>query len=260
MAPETDPPSPAAGRSSPADAAALLADLSRATGGLAHELRNPLSTLRVNLQLLAEDWRTIAAERTTGAADVAEIGRRSVTRVDALLREIDRLDATLEGFLRLAGRRELILADCDLRDLVRDELDLLAPELDAAGIKLRASLPPQSLRARVDDNLVKQALLNLLINARQAMPAGGELIVRSTRDGDRARIEVIDTGDGIPRESLDRVFEPYYSTRRNGTGLGLPTARRIIADHGGSLRVESEPGQGSRFIVELPLVADARNT
>jgi len=120
-------------------------------------------------------------------------------------------------------------------------------------------MPDAPVLCRIDVDLVPQALLNLLINAVQAMADGGELLIRLSGQRGEAEIEVTDTGTGIPPEELNSIFQAYYSTKKHGTGLGLPTTRRIIREHGGAVRLESEPGKGTRFVVSLPL-CDAGNT
>jgi len=121
---------------------------------------------------------------------------------------------------------------------------------------MRTALPERPVCCRVDAKLIKQALLNLMINAVQAMEAGGELMIRLRADRDRAAIEVTDTGRGMTEEELARAFQAYYSTKKDGTGLGLPTMRRIVREHDGTIRVHSEPGKGTRFVIVLPLVGD----
>ena len=130
-----------------------------------------------------------------------------------------------------------------------------APQADAGGIVLRSTLPEDPIICNVDANLIKQAMLNLMINAVQVMSPGDELLIRLSAQKASAIVEVIDTGPGISSEDLDKVFEVYFSTKPHGTGLGLPTTRRIVREHGGDITVESEPGKGTRFVIELPLAS-----
>lgn len=226
-----------------------LAELSAVTGGLAHEIRNPLSTLKVNLQLLAEDWRELARRDD----DHADPVRRSLQRIETMLREVDRLAHIVEDFLRFAGHHELHRAPTDLNEHVTDALDLLAAQAASQRIEIARDLATSALRADIDADLMKVALWNLLVNALHAMPHGGTLRVAT---GERAAgelfIAVSDTGCGIPETQLPRIFDAYYSTRKGGTGLGLPTARRIVAEHGGRIDVQTEPGRGSTFTIVLP--------
>lgn len=254
-----------------------LAELGTMTGGLAHEIKNPLSTLSLNAQLLAEE--------------VADLNlpddqrRRIVRRTESLRRESDRLKGILTDFLQFAGRIRLDPEPRDLNLLIDELVDFFLPQALAAGVQLRTALPGQVCVARVDSALFKQALLNLLLNAVQAleaMPADAgrsrELMIRleparasappRRRHGQSPEadiraadppasnpmhcIHVTDTGPGIAPEHLERIFQPYFSTKKGGTGLGLATARRIIEEHHGSLDVHAEPGRGTDFIILLP--------
>jgi len=219
-----------------------LAHVGQLAGGLAHEIKNPLSTVNINLQLLEEDW----------AHDDTPEGRRLRSKIEVLRREVHRLEEILSDFLRFAKEPELQFTICDVNELVGEVLDFVGPEAQAQGVQIRRGFSPDLPQCALDVDLMKQALLNLIINAQQAMPEGGELMVRTALAQDGVQIRVIDTGIGIPPEELDRVFQVYYSTKKSGTGLGLPTARRIIEDHGGELRVESEVGKGTSFQIVLP--------
>ncbi len=218
-----------------------LATLGELAGGLAHELKNPLSTIKLNLQLLMEDLARMPGAETSH--------NRAVT----VKKEVDRLGQTLEGFLRFAGRIELRTAPVHLNVLVQDLIDFFMPQAQAARVRLHASLAPEDPICNLDANLIKQALLNLMLNAQQAMPAGGELIVRTHVSGSNALVDVSDTGMGIAPEHLPRLFEAYFTTKKGGTGLGLATTRRIIEEHSGHIRVSSEPRRGTNFRLELPL-------
>jgi len=224
-----------------------LIELSQLAGGLAHEIKNPLSTINMNLSLLAEDL----------AHSPQPHDARMLRRLVAVQAEAARLKDILDDFLRYAGRMELTPERTDLRRVVRELTDFFAPQADGARVVLRVQEPEQPVRVNIDVNLVKQALLNLMINAIQAMPEGGELILKiSTRPPDQCCLEVIDTGTGIPPENLPRVFQVYYSTKPDGTGLGLATTQRIIREHGGTIQVQSEPDKGTRFLVHLPLAGN----
>ena len=233
-----------------------LAEMGKLAAGLAHELKNPLSTLKLNLQLLEEDLAGLP-----GGA-----GQRSTTRIATLKKEADRLRQTLDDFLRYAGRLELRLQAVSLNSLVEELIDFLVPQAQVAQVRVHTSLAPEDPHCRLDVNLFKQALLNLLLNAIQAMPPEQispahprELLVRTLQSKETAILYVSDTGVGIPPENLPRIFEVYFTTKKGGTGLGLPTTRRIIEEHNGHITVQSEPGRGTTFRVELPLARiDAR--
>jgi len=220
-----------------------LVELGQLAGGLAHEIKNPLSTINMNLKLLSEDLGRFPDETH----------RRWTRRLDGVWQEANRLKEILDDFLRYAGKHELHPEALDLRRLVGELTDFFAPQSEAAHVVMRTALPETPVGVRVDANLLKQALLNLMLNATQAMTGGGELLIRLSRQRDRAIVEVIDTGPGMTREEQGRLFDVYYSTRKGGTGLGLPTTRRIIREHDGTIHVQSEAGKGTRFIISLPL-------
>ena len=226
-----------------------LAELGSMTGGLAHEIKNPLSTVVLNAQLLREE-----VEEAGIVGDQAEkISRRT----DALQREAERLREILEDFLRFAGRMKLAPAQTDVRLLIDQLVDFFHPQCERSGVLLREDLQGKPAIARVDESLLKQAILNLLINALQSMEdldkEHKELIVRLESSSDELRIHVIDQGSGVDKDQLDVIFRPYVSTKSGGTGLGLPTTQRIVEEHGGRIEVHSVPGQGSDFIIRLPI-------
>jgi signal transduction histidine kinase len=224
-----------------------LAELGTLTGGLAHEIKNPLSTVQLNLQLLQEDL----ASQSLGHP-------RLVNRLDVAQRETSRLRDILDDFLRYAGRMELDRRPTDLGQLLEELADFFAPQAQLSRVRLRLKPTDDKVMARVDARLIKQAVLNLMLNATQAMDAhgGGDLILSVTRDPDCAVIDVVDTGPGIAPDVAERIFDAYFTMRKGGTGLGLATTRRIAEEHGGSVTVRSEPGKGSNFALRLP-VADA---
>ena len=223
-----------------------LVELGQLAGGLAHEIKNPLSTINVNLKLLSEDL----------ARSQADEHRRWLRRLQGVQAEADRLRGILDDFLRYAGKYELTLHVADLRRLVGELADFFAPQAEAARVVMRTTLPDTPVRCRVDANLLKQALLNLMINGVHAMAEGGELIVRLSASRGSGVVEVTDTGTGIAAADLNKIFQVYYSTKKQGSGLGLPTTRRIVLEHGGTIRVESDVGQGTRFVISLPLVTE----
>lgn len=218
-----------------------LAELGTLTGGLAHEIKNPLSTMQLNLQLLLEDVRPDDP-----------LHGRFASRIGSIQREASRLKDIVEDFLRFAGRMEVQLQDVELGSLLEDMVDFLTPQaqLNRVELRLRHS---HEVHARVDPGLVKQAVLNLMLNGMQAMPGGGDLIVQVSSENSHAVIEVTDTGKGMSEEVRRKVFQAYYSLRKGGTGLGLAMAKRIIDEHHGTIEVCSELGKGSSFVVRLPL-------
>jgi signal transduction histidine kinase len=219
-----------------------LAELGTFTGGLAHEIKNPLSTVLLNLQLLQEDLDSNDPSH-----------RRLLARLNTVSREASRLRDILDDFLRFAGKIELRREKVDLNLLLEELVDFFAPQAQLNRAQLRFKPYPRPLVVQVDPRLIKQTILNLMINALQAMPNGGELILSANNTGKEAVVDVIDTGTGIPPEALDKIFQAYYSTKRGGTGLGLAMAQRIVQEHGGQLTVTSEPVKGSDFKITLPM-------
>ena len=231
-----------AGYSPPSRDPRRLAELETVAAGLAHEIRNPLSILNLNLGLLAEDLAGLDDNRASGRQK----------KVDALRAEAKRLEGVLNDFLRYARGGALELGDVSLNDLVDEVLDFTGAEAAAHGIHVRRGLADGLPPIRADADRLKQAVLNVVLNAHEAMPDGGELMVETRPDDDGVSLAVTDTGKGIAPEDLSRVFEVYHSTKPGGTGLGLATTRRIIEGHGGTISVASDPGRGTRFVIRLP--------
>jgi signal transduction histidine kinase len=219
-----------------------LAELGTLTGGLAHEIKNPLSTVQLNLQLLAED---LTPDNPAYP--------RIVNRLHTVQKETSRLRDILDDFLRYAGQLELDRRPTDLNELLEELVDFFLPQAQQQRAKVRLRRADQPLVAPVDPRLIKQAVLNLMLNALQAMPEGGELILSASKDDGAALIDIIDTGKGIAPEAIDKIFQAYYTSKKGGTGLGLAMTQRIVKEHGGQLSVTSEMGKGSDFQLRLPL-------
>ena len=237
-----------------ARAAERMAAIGQMTGGLAHEIKNPLSTIGLNAQLIEEAVGDLGIDEQERA--------RLVKRLGTLRRESERLRDTLTAFLRFAGEVRLNAQPTDLNDVVDEIADFYAPQAQHHKLRFRHETASKKMPVRIDIKLFKQALLNLLINATQAMEQRGgedrprELMLRTidtTLDGAPAcAVHVIDTGPGIPEDALAMIFTPYYTTKSGGTGLGLPTTQRLVEEHGGLLEVHSDPGVGTDFAIILP--------
>jgi signal transduction histidine kinase len=220
-------------------------EIARLAGALAHEIKNPLSTIRLNMDLLGEDL----GEPQTPA------GRRALKRVDVVRRECQRLQSLLDDFLNFAKVRRLHLESSDLNHQIDDVLEFFAPEANDAGVVIVRYLEPDLPHVMIDREAFRQALLNLIINAKQAMPDGGQLVVRTADQGDTVALQLIDTGCGMDDRTASRMFEAFFSTKPGGSGLGLPTTQKIIDAHHGRIGVHSEVGRGTQFTIELPVPA-----
>jgi signal transduction histidine kinase len=226
------------------DSYSALAELA---GGFIHEIKNHLGTLSLNLQLLSEDLTDPQTPRE----------RRALGRVTKLHGECERLVSLANDFLRFARIKELHLAPTELGKVVEEMIDFFEPTAKMARIDLRTYLPADLPPVELDADLFKQALLNLLLNAEQAMPEGGSITLQATVEdagsGHCVCLMIIDTGKGIAADRQARIFEPFYSTRSGGSGLGLPTTKRIVEAHHGTIDMQSEVGKGTKFTIRLPV-------
>jgi signal transduction histidine kinase len=235
-----------------------LKELSKLTGGLAHEIKNPLSTIKINLKLVSEELEDSgSAEPGKMAADKnSRRFTRALRKIAVIQKETTRLEQILDGFLRYVDRTELQLASVDINELVSDMIDFYSPQTHSRSITVRQSLHNEPLICKVDADMLKQVILNLFINAQQAMSDGGELMIRTGRQKTDAIIQISDTGSGIAPDKLPHIFDAYYSSRPQGSGLGLPTAKKIVEAHNGTIRVDSELGKGTSFTIRLPIQAE----
>jgi signal transduction histidine kinase len=239
-------------------------ELGRLLGVIAHEIKNPLSTIKVHLRLVDEELSASPKAGETSpmggqngaAGDIEHRLSRARRKLSIIDKETTRLEQILDSFLRYADRTQPRLASVDLNSLLGDMLDFYMPQAIAHSITMRQCLHKEPLSCQADAGMLKQAILNLFINAQQAIGHGGELMVRLARDPGApgfAQIQISDTGRGIPPDRLARIFEPYQSSRPDGTGLGLATVKKIIDAHNGTISVVSEPGKGTSFTITLPL-------
>ncbi|MBS0208400.1 MAG: sensor histidine kinase [Planctomycetes bacterium] len=218
------------------------AEIARLAGGLAHEIRNPLSTIRLNMELLSEELEKLDEPQR----------RRVMARLSTMQRECERLQGLLDDFLSYARVQQALLEPADLNEQVRQALEFFRPKAQAGKIEVFEYLEPELPKVKLDRRSFQAALLNLLINAEQAMPDGGQLVIGTESTPRGVALHVIDTGGGIDARGMSRIFEAFYSTKPGGSGLGLPTTKRIIEAHGGSIFVQSELGRGTNFTIELP--------
>ena len=215
-------------------------------GALAHEIKNPLNTMKLNLQLLQEDWsQPDEPDRT-----------KALKKLGTLAKEVDRLEEILNDFLRLARLLQPNLQPSDVSLLLDELLDFIEPETQQLHIKLVRDFDADLPAVDLDNGQIKQALLNIILNANQSMPTGGQLTIKAYETDNRVSIDITDTGEGIPPDRIGKLFDLFYSTKKEGTGLGLPIAAQIINTHGGEIRVESQEGEGTSFSILLPIHRD----
>ncbi len=217
-------------------------ELAELAGGFIHELKNYINTLSLNLQLLGEDLDPPESARE----------RRAAGRVAKLTEDCRRLVDLSNDFLRFARVDTPNRGRCDLAELVGRMVDFLTPTAKMQNVDIVCHAAPDVPAVDLDAELFEKALLNLMLNAQDAMPDGGMLTVQVRPDGGMVLLAVIDTGVGVPADLLPQVFRPFFTTKPGGHGLGLATARRIVQAHGGDITCHSEPGCGTQFTVRLP--------
>lgn len=218
-------------------------EIASLAGGLAHEIKNPLSTIRLNLELLAEDLETWDSPT----------GRRAMNKLETMQRECARLEKFLNHFLHFARAHKLELTPGDINKEIRTIVDFHRPKWKEKHIEVIEYLDGNLPTVLLDSQSLHGALLNLFLNAEQAMPEGGTLAVRTrTIGGDQVAIDLIDSGCGMDAKTAENIFDAFYSTKRGGSGLGLPTTKKIIEAHGGKIFVLSEPNRGTQFTVTFP--------
>jgi signal transduction histidine kinase len=220
-----------------------LAFVGTLAGGLVHEIKNPLSTLNINLQLLKEDIQSTLGKEH----------ERVYRKVQILQKEVQRLEEILNDFLRFAKGKKLELEEYDIHEVLDEVIDFFIPKLKQKNIVILKDYDACLPLCRIDGNLIKQAILNVVINAEQAMENGGELMIHTYKNKKTIQIDITDTGAGVPKAILARIFQVYFSTKKTGTGLGLPTTKRIIEEHKGAIFCYSEEGKGTKFSIQLPL-------
>jgi PAS domain S-box-containing protein len=219
-----------------------LAALGRITAGVAHEVKNPLNSMRLWLENLKE---SLPAEQDSATKQAVQV----------LDKEIDRLDAVVKRFLDFTRPMDISLEATQLADLLKEVLEIAQPQLQKSNIQLAQLLPIDVPEVYVDRALLKQAVLNLVLNAAEAMPNGGQMRLVLSRRGEMAEITVGDTGKGILPENRQKIFQLFFTTRPGGSGIGLASTFRIVQLLNGSIDFTSEVGRGTTFRIELPLAA-----
>jgi signal transduction histidine kinase len=215
-----------------------LSALGELSAGMAHEIRNPLGSIKGAVEILKDDYSP-------------DEPKYEFIRI--LLKETDRLNCILQEFLGFARPKQPEFQQADVNEALESVLTLTAQEARKAGVAVQKRLDASIGRRSLDAGMLRQAFLNLVLNAIQAMPAGGVLTVESVlRDG-LIEIRIADTGVGLSEELRKKLFSPFFTTKKNGTGLGLAITYRIIENHRGRIDVASEPGKGTTFTVKIPV-------
>ncbi|MAT14293.1 MAG: two-component sensor histidine kinase [Planctomyces sp.] len=217
-------------------------ELASLAGGLAHEIRNPLSSISMNTALLEEEL-----SRSDDPRD-----RRMCKRLETVKQECQHLEGILNAFLQFVRVGELHRQPTDLSELTRTFIESYGPRAEQHQIEISPHLSANLPLVNLDRSLFRQVLLNLAINAQQAMPDGGLLELQTYSRDDRVCLEFIDTGVGMTEDVQQRMFDAFFSSKADGSGLGLPLIRKVVLAHGGTIQCESEPGKGTRFIISLP--------
>lgn len=218
-----------------------LSALGELSAGMAHEIRNPLGSIKGAVEILRADYRPEDPKYEF---------------IQILLKETDRLNLIVQEFLGFARPKQPEFQLADLNEAIESVLTLTALEAKKAGVIVEKRLDPSIGMRSLDMNLLRQAFLNLVLNAIQAMDSGGVLTIVSTLRGDAIEIAVADTGIGISEENRKKLFSPFFTTKKYGTGLGLAITYRIIENHRGTIDVTSGPGKGTTFTVKIPVALD----
>jgi nitrogen-specific signal transduction histidine kinase len=218
-----------------------MANIGKLTSGVAHEVKNPINSIVVHLEILRNKLNQPDAD--------------TERHLDVIGAEIQRLDRVVQTLVDFTRPVELRLVDTDLRTLVEQVAFVAKPDCERQGVHLETEIGPEPLPAKVDVDLMKQALLNIVINGAQAMENGGTLTLRALRTDGEAQLEIQDTGPGIPPAIRDKIFNLYFTTKKSGSGIGLAMTYRILQLHNGSVHFDTRTGEGTTFYLNLPLVS-----
>lgn len=213
------------------------------SAGVAHELGNPLNSLTIHLQLMQRQLR-----KWEGNSNADKFGRS----LDACANEVERLDGIIRHFLEAVRPSAPQLQDVDLIGPLEESIGFLGPELEGAGMRVDIELARTLPLIQGDRDQIKQVFFNIVKNARQAMRAGGTIRIRAFSDDEYVYVQIGDSGEGMSEESLAKVFEPYFTTKRDGHGLGMMIVERIMRDHGGQIGIDSRPGVGTLVTLQFP--------
>ena len=225
-------------------------DISQLAGALAHEIKNPLSVIGMNMELLSEDLGEPQSQKD----------RRALDKVNIVKEQCVRLQRLLDDFLRFARTKHLDMSPGSLNDRVERVLTLFNPQCHDQGIEVIRYLDPELPLIMMDAPTLEAALVNLVKNAIEAMPDGGQFTVRTRLTRNGVALDLIDTGRGMDQSTARHMFEAFYTTKDGGSGLGLPTARKGIEAHGGLIDVQSAAGRGTQFTLQFPMPTRLENS
>jgi len=217
-------------------------ELAKMAGSLAHEIKNPLSVIRMNVDLLTEDLQE----------DSSPQARRALTKIETVHNQCVRLENLLNDFLRFARLSKLDLRAGDLNEQVERVLDLYEAQAKDKEVEIIRYLDADLPSIQLNSETLQPALINLVKNAFEAMPDGGQLVAQSQTTRNGVALILIDSGCGMDETTAMKMFNAFYTTKDGGSGLGLPTARKIIEAHGGRIDVQSQLGRGTQFTLEFP--------
>ena len=223
---------------------------------VAHELGNPLNALSIHLQLMDREIRKLGQPSAAGEVgdpdEVSDIAAKLEKYISVAKGEVNRLDYIVTQFLQAIRPSKPKLKKNSLNDTVEETIELLRPEFDNRGQAIKLEFAKSLPLAVFDAAQIKQSLINLMKNSMHAMSTGGELVIKTGEAGGGVWVSLTDTGGGIPQEQIKRIFEPYYTTKEKGSGLGLMIVQRIVRDHDGRLELMSHGGKGTTFRIWLP--------
>ena len=221
------------------------AELAQIAGSLAHEIKNPLSVIRMNMELVEEELVDAESPRE----------RRVWTKIQTVHDQCVRLEGLLNDFLKFAKLRDLELSVGALNKQITSVLDMYEAQAQSQNVEIVRYLDPELPAMRMDVETLQAALANLIKNALESMPGGGEITVRTHLTPSGIAMDLIDTGCGMSEDTALNMFTAFYTTKPAGSGLGLPMARKVVRAHGGRIGVESEEGHGTKFTLEFPTPA-----
>lgn len=221
-----------------------LAALTTLSAGVAHEIKNPLASIDIHIQLLNREMQKFENDKVKNIKNLLAIVKE----------EIERLNSIVQDFLFAVRPMSMNLSKENINDILKETLEFLKYELEESDIKVTLNLDEELPTVLIDPKYIKQALLNIIKNAVEAINEGGEISIKTevTPEGD-VLINIADSGEGIPENNMGKIFEPYFTTRKSGTGLGLVIVYKIIKELGGNIKIESKEGEGSNFSIKLPV-------